>query len=94
MPAPYLRDGSWLHQGTIHDPKEQPMFLASHPDIMGQLASERAAGFRAAAARHRVQRPTLAGWRPARFVQPSADLSRVVPGPAPHVATSKPGRAA
>jgi hypothetical protein len=75
------------------------MFLASHPDIMGQLASERTAGFRAAAARHRVhRRPTLARWRPARFVQPTSDLSRVVFGPAPteapHVATTKPGRAA
>ena len=74
------------------------MFLASHPDIMGQLASERTAEFRAAATRHRAHRPTLTGWRPARFVEPTSDLSRVVPGPAPteapHVATSKPGRAA
>jgi hypothetical protein len=70
------------------------MFLASHPDIMGQLASERTAEFRAAATRHRVHRPTLTGWRPARFVEPTSDLSRVVPGPAPHVATSKSGRAA
>jgi len=77
------------------------MFPTAHPDVMGQLATERAAGLRAAAARFRGGRPVPAGWRPARFVEPTGDLSRVVPGPvpteAPHVpvpAPSKSGRAA
>ena len=80
--------------------KEQPMFPTAHPDVMGQLANERAAGLRAAAARFRGSRPVPAGWRPARFVEPAGDLSRVVPGPvpteAPHVpaAASKSGQAA
>ena len=76
------------------------MFPTAHPDVMGQLATERAAGLRTAAARYRAGRPVLARWRPARFVEPS-DLSRVVPTPVtetPHVATStsssKAGRAA
>ena len=66
------------------------MFPTAHPDVMGQLATERAAGLRTAAARYRAGRPVLARWRPARFVEPS-DLSRVVPTPVtetPHVATS------
>jgi hypothetical protein len=85
---------------TILRSKEQPMFPTAHPDVMGQLANERAAGLRAAAARFRGSRPVPAGWRPARFVEPAADLSRVVPGPvpteAPHVpaAASKSGQAA
>jgi hypothetical protein len=90
---------------TAHDPssKEQPMFPTAHPDIMGQLANERAAGLRAAAARYRASRPVLARWRPARFVEPAGDLSRVVPGTeAPNLptatssstSTSKAGRAA
>jgi hypothetical protein len=62
------------------------MFPASHPDIMGQLASERAADLRAAAERYRLGRRFLAGWRPARFVEPAGDLSRVVPEAAPHTA--------
>jgi hypothetical protein len=78
------------------------MFPTAHPDVMGQLATERAAGLRAAAARYRVSRPVLASWRQARFIEPTADLSRVVPAPVPaetpHVATStstsKAGRAA
>jgi hypothetical protein len=80
------------------------MFPTAHPDVMGQLAKERAAGLRAAAARYRGARPVPAGWRPARFVEPSGDLSRVVPDPvptteAPHVPTTattatKAGRAA
>jgi hypothetical protein len=75
------------------------MFPTAHPDFTGQLANDRAAGLRAAAARYRTSRPVLARWRPARFVEPS-DLSRVVPAPVtetPHVATSassKAGRAA
>ncbi|HEX7147280.1 MAG TPA: hypothetical protein VF512_07205 [Actinomycetota bacterium] len=68
------------------------MFPTAHPDVMGQLATERAAGLRAAAARFRSSRPLPAGWRPARFVEPAGDLSRVVPDPipteAPHVSTS------
>jgi hypothetical protein len=103
MRAPYLRDGSWLRKQTTVRTKEQPMFPTAHPDIMGQLANERAAGLRAAAARYRVSRPVLARWRPARFVEPAGDLSRVVPGSvpteAPHVASTvtakaKTGRAA
>jgi hypothetical protein len=81
--------------------KEQAMFATAHPDVMSQLATERAAGLRAAAARYRSSRPVPAGWRPARFAEPSGDRSRVVPGPvpteAPHVptaTTTKAGRAA
>ena len=76
------------------------MFPTAHPDVMGQLANERAAGLRFAAARYRTSRPVLARWRPARFLEPAGDLSRVVPGPvpieAPHVpaAASKSGQAA
>jgi len=76
------------------------MFPTAHPDVMGQLATERAAGLRTAAARYRLSRPVLASWRQARFIEPAGDLSWVVPAPAPtetpHVATSssKAGRAA
>jgi hypothetical protein len=76
------------------------MFPTAHPDVMGQLATERAAGLRTAAARYRGGRPVLARWLPARFVEPAGDLSRVVPGPvpteAPHVPAhaSRSGRAA
>jgi hypothetical protein len=75
------------------------MFPTAHPDFTGQLANDRAAGLRVAAARYRTSRPVLARWRPARFVEPS-DLSRVVPAPVtetPHVAaatSSEAGRAA
>ncbi len=69
------------------------MFPTAHPDIMGQLANERAAGLRAAADRYRFGRPFLARWRPARVIEPAADLSRVVPA-APHVGSAKSGRAA
>ena len=69
------------------------MFPTAHPDLMGQLAIERAEGLRAAAARFRLGRPTIARWRPARFVEPNADLSRVVPTPLPAEA-SKADRAA
>jgi|SoiMethySBSTD1v2_1073268.scaffolds.fasta_scaffold1138051_2 hypothetical protein len=55
------------------------MFPVAHPDLMGQLAIERVEGLRAAAARFRLGRPFPARWRPARFVEPRADLSRVVP---------------
>jgi hypothetical protein len=55
------------------------MFPVAHPDLMGQLAIERAEGLRAAAARFRLGRPRVARWRSARFVEPRADLSRVVP---------------
>jgi len=68
------------------------MFPTAHPDIMGQLANERAARLRADAARYRTGRPLPARWRPARFVEPAADLTRVVPGPA--VKAAKAGRAA
>ena len=70
------------------------MFPTAHPDVMGQLATERAAGLRTAAARYRVSRPVLASWRQARFIEPAGDLSRVVPTETPHVATSRAGRAA
>jgi hypothetical protein len=55
------------------------MFPNAHPDIMGQLANQRAADLRADAERFRRARPFLAGWRKARFVEPVADLSRVSP---------------
>jgi hypothetical protein len=57
------------------------MFPTAHPDQMGQLAIERSEGLRAAAARYRLGRHTLPRWRPARFVDPTADLSRVTPEP-------------
>jgi hypothetical protein len=69
------------------------MFPAAHPDVMGQLASDRVAGLRADAERYRRSRPFLASWRKARFVEPSADLSRVSPVPEATEAT-EPGRAA
>jgi hypothetical protein len=59
------------------------MFSTAHPDVMGQLAHQRAAGLQADAASYRAHRPALARWRPARFVEPTGDLSRVVPGPVP-----------
>jgi hypothetical protein len=68
------------------------MFPTAHPDLVGQLANERAADLRAAAARYRLGRPFLDRWRPARFLEPAADLSRVVPATAPEAA--KTGRAA
>jgi hypothetical protein len=67
------------------------MFPTAHPDVTGQLANERAAGLRAAAARYRAGRPVLARWRPARFIEPAGDLSRVVPETAE---TANAGRAA
>jgi hypothetical protein len=69
------------------------MFPTAHPDVMGHLASERAASLRADAERFRLGRPFLARWRQARIVEPSADLSRTVPS-APHVAASETDRAA
>ena len=59
------------------------MFPSAHPDLMGQLAKERAASLRAEAQRYRSRRPILHGWRPARFVEPAADRTRVVPGTEP-----------
>jgi hypothetical protein len=70
------------------------MFPTAHPDITGQLAEERAAGLRVAAERYRMGRRLLATWRPARFVEPAGDRSRVVPTTAPEPATAKTGRAA
>jgi hypothetical protein len=58
------------------------MFPTTHPDLMGQLADQRAAGLRAEAERVRRSRPLPLRWRPARFVEPAADLSRVAPAPA------------
>jgi hypothetical protein len=71
------------------------MFPTAHPDITGQLAEERAAGLRVAAERSRLGRRILAAWRPARFVEPAGDLSRVVPAAVAETAgTAKTGRAA
>ena len=68
------------------------MFPTAHPDIMGQLASDRVAALRADAERHRRSHPILASWRNARFVEPAADLSRVSPAAVPEAAEA--GRAA
>ena len=69
------------------------MFPTAHPDLMGQLAKERAASLRAEAERHRRGRPIVARWRPARFVEPAADRTRVTPVPEP-IQTPRTGRAA
>jgi hypothetical protein len=70
------------------------MFSTAYPDLSGQLAAERAAGLRADAERVRRGRRVLAGWRPARFVDPVADLSRVTPVPAEPLQLPRTGRAA
>jgi len=71
------------------------MFPSTHPDLMGQLAKERAASLRAEAASYRNRRlPVLHRWRPARFVEPAADLSRVTPVPAEPLQTPRTDRAA
>jgi hypothetical protein len=80
--------------GTTFRTKEQPMFPTANPDVMGQLATDRAADLRAAAQRYRSSRPVPARWRPARFREPAADLSRVSPLPAEADATPTAGRAA
>jgi hypothetical protein len=59
------------------------MFPSAHPDLMGQLAKERAASLRAEAQRYRRRGPVHARWRPARFVEPAPDLTRVSPVPEP-----------
>jgi hypothetical protein len=59
------------------------MFPTSHPDLSGQLAKDRAEHLRAEAARYRRVHGFLAQWRPARVVEPAADLHRVVPAPDP-----------
>ena len=59
------------------------MFPTAHPAFMGQLAFDRAASLRAEAERSRWSRPSVTSWRPARIVEPAADLSRVVPVHAP-----------
>jgi hypothetical protein len=69
------------------------MFPSAHPDLMGQLAKERAASLRAEAQRYR-RRPVLTRWRPARFVEPAADLSRVLPVSAEPLQTPRTDRAA
>jgi len=68
------------------------MFPTSYPDLSGQLANERAARLRADADRYRQSRAFPARWRPARFIEPAGDLSRVVPASAPESARA--GRAA
>jgi hypothetical protein len=70
------------------------MFPSAYPDLMGQLANERAASLRAEAEHYRHRRPLFARWRPARFVEPSADLSRVTPVPAEPLQTPRTDRAA
>jgi hypothetical protein len=70
------------------------MFPTSHPDLMGQLASERVERLRAEAASFRRARQAVARWRPARFVEPAADLHRVTPVPARADAPAKADRAA
>ena len=69
------------------------MFPTAYPDLTGQLAKERAASLRAEAQRFRRGRPTAHRWHPARFVEPAADRSRVVPVPEP-VQTPRTDRAA
>ena len=69
------------------------MFPTAHPDLMGQLAGDRAASLRAEAERYRRGRPIAARWRPARFVEPAADRSRVIPVPEP-IQTPRTDRAA
>ena len=66
----------------------------AHPEIMRQLAIDRAGSLRAAAQRYRSGRPVLARWRPALFREPTADLSRVAPLPAEADAKPTAGRAA
>jgi hypothetical protein len=79
--------------GTTFRAKEQPMFPTTYPDIVGQLAIERAASLRADAQRYRLSRRLRARWRPARSIEPAADLSRVAPPPAEAEAEAKAGRA-
>jgi hypothetical protein len=69
------------------------MFPSAQPDLMAQLAKERAASLRAEAERYRRGRPMVARWRPARFVEPVADRSRVTPVAEP-VQTPRTDRAA
>jgi hypothetical protein len=69
------------------------MFPSAHPDLLGQLAKERAASLRAEAQRYRRRGSIHARWRPARFVEPAADLSRVSPVPEP-IQTPRTDRAA
>ena len=70
------------------------MFPSAYPDLMGQLANERAASLRAEAEHYRHRRPVLSRWRPARFVESTADLSRVPPVPAEPLQTPRTDRAA
>ena len=80
---------------TTRPTEEQPMFPTAHPDIMVQLANARIDELRADAERYRRGRPFLASWRKARFVEPAADLSRVLPAAAPEAAeAAEAGRAA
>jgi hypothetical protein len=70
------------------------MFPTAHPDLMGQLANERVERLHAEAADARQARRArrfLDQWRPARFVEPAADLHRVEVAAA---APARTGRAA
>jgi hypothetical protein len=51
--------------------------LSTHPDVTGTLAAERIARLLAEAEDHRRAHRPPARWRPARFLQPRADLQRV-----------------
>jgi hypothetical protein len=86
MRPPYLRDGSWAHvsEDSHRESKEQAMFPTAHPDFTGQLAADHVATLRAEAERSRLRGSFLTSWRPARIVEPAADLSRVAPVQAPH----------
>jgi hypothetical protein len=66
--------------------------FASHPFLSAQLAGERSACLQAEARAHRRTRPFQLRWQPARFVEPTTDLCRVVPSPPPEPANH--GRAA
>ena len=57
------------------------MFPTAHPDIMGQLANERAAGLRLSAATGPAAPSWPSGARPASSSRPQRILSRVRTGP-------------
>ena len=64
------------------------MFPNTHPDLARQLAEERIGRLRADAEAYRRALPFLTRRRSARSVTPTATPSRVVPTPAPRVATA------
>ena len=66
----------------------------THPDILVQLANDRVDELRAVAQRYHRGQPFLASWRKARFVEPTADLSRVSPAAVAEAEAAEAGRAA